>query len=163
MSRKELMFLSFLRRDARENITDISKAVEMPVSTLFDKLNRYQNNFIKKHTTLLDFDKLGFKTRAEIAIKVGRGSRDAFVKFLNAHRNVNSVRKVNTSFDFLVEAIFPNINQLDDFVLQIEEKFEVLDKKIYHVIEDIKDEDFMADPKSINVLLDNADVKPNTY
>ena len=38
----------------------MSKRLKIPISTIYDKLKKYDGNIIKKHTAILDFEKLGF-------------------------------------------------------------------------------------------------------
>ncbi|HIJ01446.1 TPA: hypothetical protein HA363_02255, partial [Candidatus Woesearchaeota archaeon] len=59
-TKKDVLLMSFFRNNARENLTRISRITRIPVSTIFDKLRDYEKELVKKHTTLLDFRKLGF-------------------------------------------------------------------------------------------------------
>jgi len=67
---RERLLLSHFRRNARESLTTISRETRVPVSTIFDKLKHYERQFIRKHTTLVDFSKLGYMTRANVMLKV---------------------------------------------------------------------------------------------
>ena len=63
MNKKDLLIVSHLRRDGRTSLTELSKKTRIPISTIFDRLKQNKNNFIKKHTALIDFAKLGYNTR----------------------------------------------------------------------------------------------------
>ena len=75
--KKELMLLACLRNNARETLTNISKKTNIPISTIFDKLKEYEKTFIKKHTSILDFKKLGYDIRINMLLKVDRSKRYA--------------------------------------------------------------------------------------
>ena len=76
VKKNEMILLSYLRKNARETLTKISRETRMPVSTIFDKLKKYDNNLIKKATILLDFPKLGYNTRVTMMLKVAKEHRN---------------------------------------------------------------------------------------
>ncbi len=151
INKKDLIVLSCLRQNARETLTRLSKKTRIPVSTIYDKLKIQENNIITKYTSLLDFSKLGFNTRAHLIIKVDRKHRDEFRDFLLKNHNINSVYKVNNGFDFMIDTIFRHIKDMEDFIEMLEEKFEVKDKQVYYLVDELKRESFMSDPDFIEV------------
>ena len=52
---KDLLIISCLRENSRNNLTNISKMTGIPISTIFDWLKKYEGSIIKKHTALLSF------------------------------------------------------------------------------------------------------------
>jgi len=141
---KDLLILSNLRENARISLTDISKKTSIPISTIFDKLRVHEGNLIIKHTTLVDFNKLGYNTKAWIALKTVKGSRENLKHFLSEHKKVNNIYLVNNKYDFLIEVICSNIKELRDFFEELEEKFEITEKQEHIIIEDIKREKFLV-------------------
>ncbi len=152
ISKKDLLIISNLRSNARETLTTISKKTKIPISTIYDKLKFHARNLIIKNTALLDFARLGFNTRAKVMLKADREQRDSLKVHLLKNPNVNTVYKINNDFDFLVEVIFKNIRELDNFVENLDDKFRLIDKKVFHVVEDVKREEFMSDPDTIKLL-----------
>jgi len=152
LNQKDILLISNLRNNARETLTRISKRTNIPISTIYDKLKSYERNLIRKHTSLLDFNKLGFNARANIMIKVERSVRDEIKDYLIKHQNVNSVYKINNGFDFLVEGIFKHMKDLEDFMENLEDKFEIKNKQIHYIIEDIKRESFMSDSLTFSLV-----------
>jgi DNA-binding Lrp family transcriptional regulator len=150
---KDIMLMAHLRKNARETLTRMSRITKIPVSTLYDKLKNHEQGLIQKHTSLVDFTKLGFNTKANILLKVDRGLRDEVKDYLTKEFNVNSVYKINSGFDFMVEGIFRHIKDMEDFIEKLEERFEIRDKQVYYVIEDIQREAFMADPQTVDFIL----------
>ena len=149
MNKKELLLISFLRNNARETITNISKGTNMPISTIFDMIKRYEKNVIMKHTALIDFSALGYNTRVNIMIGVDRKAREDLKKFLKSEQKVNTVYRINNGFDFIVEGIFKNVKELQEFIETIEEKFNITKREVFYIIDDIKREDFLSNPKNI--------------
>ena len=146
MNRKDVVLLNLLRKNARETLTLMSRKTNIPVSTLYDRLKANEQNIIKKHTTLLDFPKLGFNTRANIAVKIEKDERNNFVNYLRFHPNVNSMFKINNGFDYMIEIVFRHVKDMEDFLDELEEKFLLLDKQVFYIVEDIKHEEFELDP-----------------
>jgi len=152
LSKKELLLMTYLRQNARETLTRLSRKTSVPISTIYDKLKQYENGIIKKHTSLLDFNRLGYTTRATIMLKVDKEIKNEIREFLVNNRNINSIFKINNGFDFLLESIFKEIKDLEDFVEKLEDKFKIKNKQVYYIIEDIKREGFMTDPNILNVM-----------
>lgn len=150
-TKKDVLLMTYFRNNARENLTKISKMTAIPVSTIFDKLREFEKDIIKKHTTLIDFKKMGFDIKINILFKIARDSREEFKQFLVTNENINSVFKVNNGFDFLVEAIFKDMNTMQKFT-ELIEKFQIEDKQEMFILEDIKREGFLADRMHVELL-----------
>lgn len=152
LKKSDILFLTFLRRDARQTLTKISKQTRIPISTLYDKLRQHEKNFVFKHTTLIDFSKLGYNSRAKILLSTLKEERDKLKNFLKEHPSINSLFKINNGYDFLVEGVFENVRELEDFMELLDEKFDLQQKKVFYIIEDLKREEFMANPERIQEL-----------
>ena len=63
---KDRQIISHLRNNARIPLTTMSKLTKIPVSTLFDRLKTNEDDIITKHTSLLDFAKLGYNARVNL-------------------------------------------------------------------------------------------------
>jgi len=152
IQKKDLQIISNLRADSRQTLTDISKKTKIPISTIYDRLKANEGNLIKRHTCLLDFDMLGFTTRAKVLLRVDKSVREETKEYLMKHRNINTLEKINNNYDFLFEVVFRQIKELEDFLEQLEEKFKVKSKQVFYVIEDVKRESFLTEPEMLDVL-----------
>ena len=152
IKRKDLLIVSLLRKNARETLTNMSKTIKMPISTIYDKLKSNEGGLIKKHTTLLDFSKIGFNTRASMLLRIKKSTRAQAREYLLKHQNINNVYKINNGYDFLVEVVFRHIREVEEFIEAIEEKFEIDAKEVYYLIDEIKREAFMSDPTLIHLV-----------
>ena len=157
MRKKDILVLSNLREDARKTLTELSKATKVPVSTIYDKIREFQNGIIKKHTTIIDFSKLGFNTRANIAVKINKEQKEEFRNFVVKSFHVNSVYKINNGYDFLVECVFRHIKEMEDFMEDMDQKFKIKNKQVYYLIDEIRRESFLADPKCVDFVLNEKD------
>lgn len=147
---KELELLCELRKNARKNITSISREIHVPVSTVFDWIKDYEHRFIRRHTSLLDFSKLGFDVRVNIAIKAEFDRKDDLRRFIVRNQNVNSVYKITNGFDFMVEAIFRDMRDLQSFLDKIDDYAKL--RQEFFIAEDLKREEFLTNRNLINTL-----------
>jgi len=149
MNKKDLKIISFLRNNARMPLTKMSRETHIPVSTIFDRMKLHEEGLILKHTCLLDFSKLGFNTRANINLKVSREDKEALKDFLQKQDCINSVYRINNGYDFMIEGVFMQIKDMEEFLDTLEKKFNIQDKKSFFIIEDLKRESFLSDPDTI--------------
>src|SRR3989339_678337 len=138
MEPKNLQFLSCLRENSREKLTEISKQTKIPISTLFDMLKEMQGSVITKNTVLLNFHKLGFKVHAQIFLKVNPESKEKIRNHLLFNQNVNNLYKINNEWDFVVETLHKNIRELDGFLDALNSKFRIEKHQIHYLVDEIK-------------------------
>ena len=144
MKEKDIEIIKHLRKNARISLADISRDTGMPISTVFDKLNKLENNLIRKHTTLLDFPALGYALKVNFLLKCK--DKDKTKEFLMNHKNVNTLYRLNNGMDFLVEVIFKDMNEMEDFSEKLDE-LGMQKNERYHIIEELKKEDFLINEK----------------
>ncbi len=150
-TKKDLVIIAHLRQNAREQLTNISRKTKIPVSTLHDRLRQTQTNVITRHTTLLDFSKIGFNTKAGILIKSEKEWRKNLREYLIKHPNINTLQKISGGYEFLAEVVFRNIFELEEFVESLD-AFKVVDKKVFYVLEDLKKESFLSNPEMVHAV-----------
>ncbi|MFC1775006.1 Lrp/AsnC ligand binding domain-containing protein [Nanoarchaeota archaeon] len=129
----------------------MSKKTRIPVSTLFDRLKVNEDDLILRHTSLIDFNKLGYHTRAKIMLKVDREQKDTLKQHLMINPAVNNICRINNGFDFLIEGIFRHVKDMEEFIDRLEGKFNITERKTFFVIEELKREAFLSDPQLISI------------
>lgn len=149
---KELLILSHMRTNARLKLTKISRLTGIPVSTIFDRV-KAGSPFVIKHTTLIDFQQLGFTTRATIILRTTREEREALHEHIIHHAYVNNAYRINNGYDFLVEGVFRHLKELEEFMEHLEDKFTIKAKQVYYIIDDIKRETFLNTPEHLPLIL----------
>ena len=149
---KQITLLMQLRRNGRQPLTEISRKINMPVSTIFDRLKTNRHELIRRFTCLLDFSRVGFNCRAHMVFRVRKDQRDEMQQHLMKHPNINSVYKINNGYDFLVETIFKDLKEVDEFIEKVDERFKIAEKNVYYIIEDLAREQFMTDPVHLKMI-----------
>jgi DNA-binding Lrp family transcriptional regulator len=144
--------MTYLRRNARENLTMISRRTQIPVSTIFDKLKDFEKKIITKHTTLIDFKKLGFDIRINMLLKIPKNFREEFREFIMTNENINSISRITNGYDYLIEGIFRDMNDLQRFS-ELLERFNIESKQELFILEDLKREGFLSDDTHTRLLL----------
>ncbi len=143
MKKKERQIISHLRQNAKVSLAKISQETEIPVSTVHDKINRLEKEgVIKKHTTLVDYQKLGYHHHHNILLNINRSQKKEFLLFLLKHQAVNSIQEVNEGHRFLIETVHQNIKEYLAFIDGLQEMFDVSDIQEYLVIDEVKKEGF---------------------
>lgn len=143
---KEILLLSCLRKNGRESLTKMSRVTGMPVSTVFDVMK--ETDKVAKNTCLLNFTKLGYAIRASIVLKVDSCQKEDIKKFLLLNTNVNSLYKINNGYDFMLEVVYKELKDLEMFIEKLD-KFKIIEKNVYYIIDDIAREKFLSDPSLV--------------
>jgi DNA-binding Lrp family transcriptional regulator len=150
---KNYLIISLLRQNARETLTNISKKTKIPISTLYDKIKSKNEGTILRHTSLLNFGELGYFARANIMIRGRKEEKDILKEHLLNHFNVNSLYKINNGYDFLMECVFKNLKEVEDFIEKLESDYGIEETKIHYIIDDLKREEFMANPAFLDLVI----------
>ena len=151
LTKKDLLILTHLRADSRKSLAMISRETNIPISTIFDKVNKLGKNTISKYSPLLDFQKLGFGIRINFALKANDKKKQDLNDFLLENKNVNSMLRLNNDFDFFIETVFRDMKGLEEFSESLE-PFKIKKKKKFFIIEDLKKEEFLTKPEHIKLL-----------
>ncbi|MFT4309359.1 MAG: Lrp/AsnC family transcriptional regulator [Candidatus Woesearchaeota archaeon] len=144
LSRKDILLLSHLRENSRETLTRMSRKTGVPVSTLYDRLNYHNGKLIKRFTSLIDFRILGYMIRVHMLVKVSHDSKEKMKEFLKRAYNANSVVSLNNDFDFLIDGIFKDMAELENFKEKLYSQANVERFKSFFVVDEVKSESFMA-------------------
>jgi len=144
MNKHDHQIITNLRKNARMPLSIMSRKTRIPVSTIFDKLKTYQDSIISRHTSIVNFEKLGYTARASFSIKVSREDKYKLKDYLLTHHCMNSVYRINNGFDFQVEGIFKDLSEMEDFTDTLDQRFDIVEIKSHFIIEDLKRESFMS-------------------
>ncbi len=152
MNEKDLLLVSYLRQDARMSLTRLAKKTGMPVSTVFNKVKNKFDNKIIRFTSLVDFAALGYNLKAYLLFRVKKDQKEAFLKTMQNDFNVNNLFKINNGWDVMAECLFKDLNHLESFLENLEEKFVFKAKEIHYVLSDLQRECFLANPMTISLI-----------
>ncbi len=141
----DLEVITHLRKNARKKITQISREMKIPVTTLYDKIRSHEKKgIIHKHITLLNFNKLGYYSRAFLAITVGVEKRERLREYLMKHPRVNSLYRVDAGHDFVFEVIYEDPDKLQQFIDKTELLFTPFLIKTYNILRELRKEEFLS-------------------
>ncbi len=131
-----------LRKNGRATLTALSKRTQVPVSTIYERLRQHYGIIIKRYTVLLDFHKLGYSVHMHFILKAEKKQKHKLLDFLEKDDAVNTVYKINNGFDFICEAFFVNIQEAENFIEILEEKYVVRKLQSFYILEEVKKEEF---------------------
>ncbi len=154
MKKKDLLIISCLRQSGRESLTNISKKTKVPISTIFEKLHMQYGGLVRRSTLLIDFSALGFLTMAHVAFRISKSDRDRFREYMTKHPHVNTFYKINNGYDFLCECVYRNIKELEEFLERLDESFDIKERQVHYLIDEIKKEAFLSDPELLDLIWD---------
>lgn len=143
-----------LRRDGRASLTAVSRETTVPVSTLFDRLRGWP--LWRRATVLLDFRRLQAVHAWLLVSAVPRLQLGAVEEYLKAHPSVNTVQRVATEADFLVEAVVPDAAALEAFVDGLVLGLRVGAVRILYVLSDVVREGYLTEPARYPALTGTA-------
>lgn len=144
LAKEHLQIIAELRKDARQSLVEVSKQTGIPHSTIHQRVREYEGQVIKKHTPLLNFRKIGFYAHAFLLLKTKSEYKEAILANLLQHKNLNSIYRVDSGFDFLIECIFRDAGEQKDFMNSLSDHFGVDALKI-EVLDSLMQENFLTD------------------
>jgi DNA-binding Lrp family transcriptional regulator len=152
VNKRDLRILVELRINARAQLTNISKKTGIPISTIYDRIKNRGNDLINRHVSLINYDILGFNTRAQLCLKSNKNTKRELFEHLSKHPCVNSLCKINNGYDYMAEVVFKNVKELEEFIESLDEKNQVKNKQIYYIIDDFFREKFFSKPEHIDLI-----------
>jgi len=142
LSDNEISILKMVRDDSRISLVDMSRKIKLKPSTIHYIFCKLKNRgIITKKTTVLEWEKLGYGIRVNIAFMAKQNHE--LIEFLKQNRNVNSVFRVNKKGEFLIDTIFRNMKNVYDFLEKLD-SFNPRYVREYHIIENISEERFFT-------------------
>ncbi|MBT7902683.1 Lrp/AsnC family transcriptional regulator [Candidatus Woesearchaeota archaeon] len=148
MDQKGAQILSHLRNDARKNLSTIGRELNIPVSTIHDKVRRFESGVVKRFTAILDLDKLGLNN-VYLAMSCSSHHKENLRNFLNNHPQVNTLHSLTRGYDFLAEFVFGHVRELDNFVVSLKQ-FNLGNIEEFMTQEEIKKESYVPKSKIVS-------------
>jgi Lrp/AsnC family transcriptional regulator for asnA, asnC and gidA len=134
-----------LRSNSRHTVTAIGKKLNVPRTTVFEKIKKFKNTeLIKRFTCIPDFNKLGYSIYAYILFKSEPTKKTELGDALSSSAHTNNVLKLGNEFDYLASLVFQNMEDMHNFLDLLANKYDIKDTKIMYVTKDMKREGFLA-------------------
>lgn len=113
--------LNILVDNSRLSLRQIAKKAGISVATAMNHIKKLEKeNVIKKYTTKLDYEKIGYDIEVAIEIRISKGKLFEVEKKIAVHPNVFAVYDMTGAFDALVLARFPTRRKMDNFLKKIQ-------------------------------------------
>ena len=107
--------------NSRLSLREIAKKADVSVATVMHHMNRLKSEgVIKKYTTKLDYEKIGYDVEVIIEIRISKGKLFEVEKKIANHPNVYAVYDLTGAFDAVVLARFPTRRLMDNFVKKLQ-------------------------------------------
>src|SRR3989338_8828979 len=87
-----------------------------------------------------------------IFVKTTKEYRDKLRQHLLLDKSLNSVYKINNGYDFMLDGIFRQIKDVEQFLEKLENEFGITDKYVYYIVDEIKKEDFLSSPEYVKLI-----------
>jgi Lrp/AsnC family leucine-responsive transcriptional regulator len=133
MKPKDQEIIKLMRAGKRLNISEIARQLNLPISTVNDRIKKIEERYILKRTSILDYPKLGFNAHAKLAIRIYHGQKQAFLDFLKSQDCVNSIYHIDSNYDFLIEVVFKDTVELKHWIDAVQSDFSA-DVSIFQII-----------------------------
>lgn len=121
LDKVDIDIINTLIADSTLSYREIAKKVNVSVATVMNRVNRLKKESImKRFTTIVDYDKLGFDVEVLIEIRISKGKLFQVEKEIAHHPNVFAVYDLTGDFDAAILARFKNRRQMDNFLKKIQ-------------------------------------------
>lgn len=140
---KEQTILNYFREAGRDTLTNASKRIRIPVTTIYEVLKKHEGSIIQKHTALLNFRQLGYEGVITFVVKLPLKQKENFRLFMMTNPHVNSIMKINNGYHYLVECVFKTMHQAEVFIEMIENDFQIEEKHVFYQLEEVVKEKYL--------------------
>lgn len=113
--------LNVIIENSRLSLRQIAKKTNVSVATVMHHIkNLEENKIIKKYTTKIDYEKVGFDVVVLIEIKISKGKLFEVEKKIATHPNVSVIYDITGTSDAVILARFQTTRQMDNFLKKIQ-------------------------------------------
>ena len=147
VNERDMSLLEKLQKDCRKSLKEIATEVGMPMSTVHEKIKRFEKTgLIKSYRALIDEKRLGFDVTAFImaSTKCIEGDKNFQRKLgetIASLPHVLETHTINGDWDLLIKVKFKNVHELGKFVAEKVRTVPGIDKTVTIVsIDEIKED-----------------------
>ena len=136
LDKKDLQVLEELRQNAKRTTSQISKRLNIPITTVHNRIKKLEKlGIIKKYTVEIDYAKLGKGITAYIMVTVVymlpsgvKVMQEDVARHIKSLPEVESVELITGATDILAKARVKDVAELNDLVTKKLRKIEGADK-----------------------------------
>lgn len=122
IDKKDKKILIELLKDGRESFADLARSCKMTRQSIFSRIKSLKRNgIIKNFTVNIDEKKLGLNLKAYILISADPSEefREKAGKILAQSPQFSQIHRLFGRFDFLIEVLVKDVNELSDIIEEI--------------------------------------------
>lgn len=114
--------MNVLMENSRLSYRQIARKANVSVATVMNRVNRLRGEgVIKKYTTELDYEKLGYDVEILVEMKIQKAYTFQMEKALLMNPNVYAIYSLSGDFDLALLAKFHDRRQLNNFIKKLQE------------------------------------------
>lgn len=108
MKKKYLEIIRELRKSNNANKSEIARNLNLPISTVNDRIKKLSLSKLMKHSFLIDNHKMGYHAHTIVKIRVPQKNNLEILDQLKNDNCVNSLFLVNSNAEIIAECVFEN-------------------------------------------------------
>ena len=119
LKKKDKCILKALLENGRHSYSGLGRACGISRQVAFERLKKLsEGGIVKRFSVWLDADKLGYTFKAYVLLiaKPEENLRTELVAFLSASRNVMKIQLLFGRFDFFLELLFRDKEEMTEFI-----------------------------------------------
>jgi len=136
LDEKDLQVLEELKENAKRTTSQISKRVNLPITTVHNRIKKLEKlGIIKRYTVELDYKKLEKPVAAYVMVQVIymlpsgiKVMQEDVAKHIKTLPGVELVELLTGGTDILVKVRVKDVDELNDFIIRKLRKIEGVDK-----------------------------------
>ncbi|MFH1770375.1 MAG: Lrp/AsnC family transcriptional regulator [archaeon] len=133
LTNNEQLILKNLRVNSRQSFARLARELNIPIASVFDIHEKLQNKIIK-HTSLINFEKIGYPVRIMLAIETDEKKK---IQVLLDNPNMNNLYFREKGL--MADMVFKSLKEKHEF---LEYLSAMTSFKFYDVVEELKRETF---------------------
>ena len=122
IDKRDKKILVELLKDGRKSFADLARSCKMTRQSVFSRIKSLRKKgIIKNFTVNLDHQKIGLELRAYILVSASPSekSRERASEILAKFPQISQIHKLFGRFDFLIEILAKDINELSNIIGEI--------------------------------------------
>ena len=136
LDEKDLQVLEELKQNAKRTTSQISKRVNLPITTVHNRIKKLEKlGIIKRYTVELDYKKLDKPMTAYVMVQVIymlpsgiKVMQEDVAKHIKGLPGVELVELLTGTTDIMVKVRVKDVDELNDFIIRKLRKIEGVDK-----------------------------------
>tara|TARA_Y100000310_G_scaffold336668_2_gene421836 strand:+ start:143 stop:580 length:438 start_codon:yes stop_codon:yes gene_type:complete len=120
LDNKDLKILDILRADAKKTTQQISRELNIPITTIHNRIKKMErDNIIEGYTVKVRNESLGKNLSARLCVRVSSnvGDEENICRTILKFEEVESVYMVTGEDDLIVKIRVADVNELHDFIM----------------------------------------------